>query len=185
MKKFNEHEHEGSYMVVRNLYSLADAVKELLTMVDESSEVESWMEHKISIATQAVKDVRDAMAYDQDEGCCGCGTGTGTGHGDEDAVEVEVLKPAGMHHDDFGLSKMMGAQESIKNQRYLGSASINEKRELVVGKAKEKIIVEMAQKVGNLVKVKSKSGKIYEYMPHFGSDLEIMRCEGYGIKIKK
>jgi hypothetical protein len=22
-------------------------------------------------------------------------------------------------------------------------------------------------------------------MPHFGSDLEIMRCEGYGIRIKK
>ena len=37
MKKFKENHHEGSYMVVRNLYSLADAVKELLTMVDESS----------------------------------------------------------------------------------------------------------------------------------------------------
>jgi hypothetical protein len=178
MKKFKENHHEGSYMVVRNLYSLADAVKELLSMVDESSEVESWMEHKISVATQAVNDVRDAMTYDKDDSC-------GCGGGDEDAVEIEVLKPAMLHHDDFGLSKMMGAQESVKSQRYLGSASINEKRELVVGTSKEKIIVEMAQKVGNMVKVKSKSGKIYEYMPHFGSDLEIMRCEGYGIKIKK
>ena len=80
---------------------------------------------------------------------------------------------------------MMGAHESIKNQRYLGSASINEKKELVVGSSKEKIIVEVAQKVGSMIKVKSKTGKIYEYMPHFGSDLEIMRCEGYGIRIKK
>ena len=180
MKKFKENHHEGSYMVVRNLYSLADAVKELLTMVDESSEVESWMEHKISVASQAVKDVRDAMMYEKDNSC-----GCDGGHGDEDTVEVDVLKPAHMHSDSFGLAKMMGAHESVKNQRYLGSASINEKRELVVGSSKEKIIVEMAQKVGNMVKVKSKAGKIYEYMPHFGSDLEIMRCEGYGVKIKK
>lgn len=180
MKKRNENHHEGSYMVVRNLYTLADAVKELLSMVDESSEVESWMEHKISVATQAVNDVRDAMAYEKDDSC-----GCDGGHDHEDDVEIEVLKPAVMHADDFGLSKMMGAHESVKNQRYLGSASINEKRELVVGSSKEKIIVEMAQKVGNMVKVKSKAGKIYEYMPHFGSDLEIMRCEGYGVKIKK
>jgi hypothetical protein len=180
MKKFKENHHEGSYMVVRNLHSLADAIKELLSMVDESSEVESWMEHKISVASQAVKDVRDAMMYEKDNSC-----GCDGGHEDEEAVEVDVLKPSEIHADSFGLSKMMGAHESIKNQRYLGSASINEKKELVVGSSKEKIIVEVAQKVGNMIKVKSKSGKIYEYMPHFGSDLEIMRCEGYGIRIKK
>jgi hypothetical protein len=183
MKKFKENHHEGSYMVVRNLHSLADAIKELLSMVDESSEVESWMEHKISVASQAVKDVRDAMMYEKDNSC-GCDGGHGD-HGDEEAVEVDVLKPAEIHADSFGLSKMMRAHESIKNQRYLGSASINEKRELVVGSSKEKIIVEVAQKVGSMIKVKSRTGKIYEYMPHFGSDLEIMRCEGYGIRIKK
>lgn len=183
MKKFNEHEHEGSYMVVRNLYGILDACKDLMGMVDESSEVESWMEHKISIAAAAIKDVRDAMMYESDEDGCGC---RGEEEGDVDGqVHIDVLKPAEMHTDDFGLNKMMCRHETVKNQRYLGSASINEKRELVVGSSKEKIIVEVAQKVGNFVKVKSRSGKVYEYMPHFGSDLEIMRCEGYGIKIKK
>lgn len=184
MKKTNEHQHEGSYMVVRNLYGILDACKDLMSMVDESTEVESWMEHKISVAAAAVKDVRDAMMYESEsDDDCGCG---GDSHvHDEDDVNIAVLKPAETHMDDFGLSKMMGRHETVKNQRYLGSASINEKRELVVGSSKEKIIVEVAQKVGNFVKVKSRSGKIYEYMPHFGSDLEIMRCEGYGIKIKK
>jgi hypothetical protein len=87
--------------------------------------------------------------------------------------------------DSFGLSSLMGGGCNMENNRYLGSGAINEKKQLITNNNKQKIIVESAKKIGNLVKVKSTTGKIYEYYPHFGSDLEIMRCENLGIKIRK
>jgi hypothetical protein len=184
MKNKNENHHGGSYMVAKNLHALLDDVQDLLQMIDENDEVESWMEHKVSVARAAVADVRDALHYDQ--GAEGCGCGGDDAHADDHGgVEIEVLKPMQAAQDSFGLSSLMGGGCNMESNRYLGSGAINEKKQLVTTNNKQKIIVESAKKIGNLVKVKSTTGKIYEYYPHFGSDLEIMRCENLGIKIRK
>jgi hypothetical protein len=46
-----------------------------------------------------------------------------------------------------------------------------------------KVMVESVEKIGNMIRITTKSGKSYEYMPHFGTELELMRADGYGIKI--
>ena len=77
---------------------------------------------------------------------------------------------------------MLGQNES---KYFVGSGSINENRQLIANNTNKKIIVESMKIAGNLIRVKTKSGKEYEYMPHFGAELEVLRCEDYGIKIKK
>lgn len=181
----HDHDYEGSYMVARNLHSIKKAVEQLIAMIDENDEVESWMEHKISVAKAALSDVRDALTYEHeaDGGCDVCGS-----HEDEheDDVEIEVLHPHHAHDDQFGLNKLIGGCGAAhENKRFLGSGAINENRQLVTNNSNKKIMVEAVKKVGDMIKVKAKSGKVYEFLPTFGSDLEILRCEGYGIRIKK
>lgn len=180
----DDHENMGSYMVARNLHSIKDAVEQLLGMIDESDEVESWMEHKISVAKAALSDVRDALTYEHEvDGACDT---CGGEEDDHDDVEIEVLTPHQTQHDAFGLGKLMGGcGASNENKRFIGSGAVNENKELVTTGSKKKIIVEAVKNEGGLIKVKAKSGKVYQYLPHFGADLEILRCEGYGINIKK
>jgi hypothetical protein len=111
----------------------------------------------------------------------GCG-----GMGDmphEGEVEIEVLEPRNAPADQFGLSKLMGGCQN-EEKYFVGSGSINEKRQLIANNTNKKIIVESMKRAGNLIRVKTKSGKEYEYMPHFGAELEVLRCEDYGIRIK-
>lgn len=180
--------HEGSYMVARNLHSIKDAVEQLIAMIDESDEIESWMEHKISVAKAAVSDVRDALTYEHEiqGGCDVCGSHDHDHDHHEDDVEIEVLSPHHAADDAFGLNKLMGGCSGAnENKRFLGSGAINENRQLLTNNSSKKIIVEAVQRVGDIIKVKAKSGKVYEFLPTFGADLEILRCEGYGIRIKK
>jgi hypothetical protein len=210
MKKFkecgNRHadmegQKEGSYMVARNLHAIKHALDEIMPLVDEHDEIESWIEHKISVAKDAISSVRDALTYDADNDCaCGCGGNCGCGGEDGEAVEVEVdeeqpvegdveievLEPGAKPMDQFGLSKIFGAMgANNENKYFLGSGAINENRQLVANNSKKKIIVESMKKAGNRIRVKTKAGNEYEYVPHFGAELEMLRCEDYGIKIKK
>lgn len=173
MSNKNESHHSGSYMVVRNLHAIKHALEEIMPLVDEHDDVESWMEHKVSVAKEALAAVRDALLYDDEEG--------------EDAdggVDITILRGDDHHHDDMGLKKMLGGGcGANENKFYLGSGAINEKKQLVTNNSDMKVIVESVEKVGNMIRVTTKSGKSYEYMPHFGTDLELMRAEGYGIKI--
>ena len=170
--------HEGSYMVTQNLDSILHAVQEIMPLVSENDDVESWIEHKISVAKAALSDVRDSLMYHKK---------ADQGMGDmphEGEVEIEVLEPRSAPGDEFGLSKFMGGCQN-EDKYFVGSGSINEKRQLIANNTNKKIIVESMKKAGNLIRVKTKSGKEYEYMPHFGAELEVLRCEDYGIRIKK
>lgn len=176
MKNKNEshEENHNSYMVRRNLFSINKAVKELLAMVDENAEIESWMEHKISVAKAALSDVRDAYAYDMEHG-----------HDEDDDVEITVLRgDDAPKTDDFGLNKMMGGCGANEHKSFLGSGAINENKVLITNNSNIKVLVESIENQSGLIKVTTKSGKSYEYLPHFGAELEMLRCEGYGIKIK-
>jgi hypothetical protein len=186
MRKYKECDHkegekEGSYMVARNLHAIKHALDEIMPLIDEHDNIESWMEDKISTAKQALASVRDALMYDQDNSGCGCGGDMGG----EEAVDIEVISPKQMGHDDFNLGKMMAGMGANENSYFLGSGSINEKRQLITNNSSKKIIVESMKKSGNFIRVKTKSGKEYEYLPHFGTDLEMLRCEDFKIKIKK
>jgi hypothetical protein len=179
-----EGEKEGSYMVARNLHAIKHALDEIMPLIDEHDDIESWMEDKISTAKQALSSVRDALMYDQDHSGCGCGGDMGA-PGGEEAVDIEVISPKQMGHDDFNLGKMMAGMGANESSYFLGSGSINEKRQLITNNSSKKIIVESMKKSGNFIKVKTKSGQEYEYLPHFGTDLEMLRCEDFKIKIKK
>ena len=190
MKKFrecgNRHagmegQKEGSYMVARNLHSIKLALDEIIPLVDEHDEIESWIEHKISVAKEAISAVHDALVYDQDHNGCGCGGESSP----EEEVDIQIMPAASAAHDDFGLGKMMGMLGQNESKYFVGSGSINENRQLIANNTNKKIIVESMKIAGNLIRVKTKSGKEYEYMPHFGAELEVLRCEDYGIKIKK
>lgn len=190
MKKFkecgNRHadmegQKEGSYMVARNLHSIKLALDEIIPLVDEHDEIESWIEHKVSVAKEALAAVHDALMYDQDHNGCGCGGESSP----EEEVDIQIMPAASAAHDDFGLGKMMGMMGQNESKYFVGSGAINEKRQLIANNNNEKIIVESVKKSGNFIKVKTKSGREFEYLPHYGADLEIMRCEGFKIKIKK
>lgn len=175
MKKKNEshEENHNSYMVRRNLFSINQAVKELLGMIEEDAEIESWMEHKISVAKAALSDVRDAYSYEMQ-------------HGDHDDGDVKITVLRGddaPKSDDFGLSKMMGSCGANENKTFLGSGAINENRVLITNNSTKKVVVESIENQSGVIKVTTKNGKTFEYLPHFGAELEMLRCEGYGIKI--
>jgi hypothetical protein len=190
---------EGSYMVARNLHAIKHALEEILPLIDEHDDIESWIEDKVSVAKQALASVRDALMYDKDHDCpCGCGGSCGCGgHDDveveideetpqEGDVEIEVLEPNAKPQDQFGLGKLFGAMgASNENKFFLGSGAINENRQLITNNSNKKIIVESMKKAGNFIRVKTKAGNEYEYLPHFGAELEMMRCEDFGIKMKK
>jgi hypothetical protein len=173
----HDDENHGSYMVRRNLHSINKAVKELLEMVAEDDEIESWMEHKISVAKAAISDVRDALLYDHDED-----NGHSHGHKDDD-VEIAVLRGDEQPHAGMSLNKILGGCGANENKTFLGSGAINEKRQLITNNSKQKIVVESVENQGGILKVNTKGGKSYEFLPHFGAELELLRCEGYGIKI--
>ena len=189
---------EGSYMVARNLHAIKHALEEILPLIDEHDDIESWIEDKVSVAKQALASVRDALTYDKDNSCaCGCGGSCGCGGGQNDMgveegmpqegdVEIEVLEPHAKPQDQFGLGKLFGAMSnSNENKFFLGSGAINENRQLITNSTKKKIIVESIKRAGNSIRVQTKTGKQYEYVPHFGAELEMLRCEDFGIKIKK
>ena len=143
-------------------------------MISENDEIESWMEHKVSVAKAAISDVKDAFTYDKEEGDDADG-----------GVDITILRGDDHHnHDDMGLKKMLGGGcGSNENKFYLGSGAINEKKLLVTNNSNMKVMVESVEKIGNMIRITTKSGKSYEYMPHFGTELELMRADGYGIKI--
>jgi hypothetical protein len=171
----HDDENHGSYMVHRNLHSINKAVKELLQMVDEHDEIESWMEHKISVAKAAISDVRDALAYESEE--------EHDHDHDSDDVEIAVLRGDEETKHGMNLGKILGGCGANENKTFVGSGAINEKRQLITNNTKQKIIVESVQNQGGIIKVTTKNGKSYEYLPHFGPELEMLRCEGYGIKV--
>lgn len=184
MSNKNENHHSGSYMVRRNLHAIVKYASTLMDMIDENDEVESWMEHKISIAKAAVSDVKDAMTYDKEEG--------DEDHGHEDHEEhdhphmkIAVLKGVPQPHDEFGLNKIMGGcGGAMEGKIFVGSGAINENRQLVAGATQQKYLVESAERIGNLVRITTKGGAVHEYSPYFGAELEMMRCEQYGIPVK-
>lgn len=183
MKKKNESHHSGSYMVRRNLHSIRKFADMLMQMIDENDEIESWMEHKISVAKAAMSDVKDAFMYDQEE------HGGEHHHDDDDDqghphLKIAILKKAEPVQDDFGLNKMMGGCGGANESRgFLGSAAINENRQIVSHNLKKKIFAESVEKFGNLVRITTKRGETYEYVPYLGTDVEMLRCEQYGVKI--
>jgi len=182
MKNKNEsHHHSGSYMVRRNLYSIHKFAAMLLEMIDEHDEIESWMEHKISVAKAAISDVKDAFMYDKEEG--------DMAHDDDHShphMKIAILRKADGMQDDFGLNKIMGGCGSSNETRsYLGSATMNEHRQIISQTLNKKIFAESAEKIGNMIRIKTKSGETYEYVPYLGADLEILRCEEYKVKVKK
>jgi hypothetical protein len=179
MKKKNEcgdENYQGSYMVSRNLHAIMHALEEIMPLVDEHDEIESWIEHKVSVAKEAISSVRDALMYDDDEE-----------GGDDNGVKITVLDgdDDDVHADHLGLKKMMGGCGSNENKIFLGSGAINEKKQLITNNSNLKVLVESVKREGEIIKIKTKSGKTYEYLPHFGAELEMLRCEGYNIKIKK
>jgi hypothetical protein len=203
MKKFrecgNRHadmegQKEGSYMVARNLHSIKHALDEIIPLVDEHDEIESWIEHKVSVAKEALAAVRDALMYDteQQQGC-GCGGAEDAAaemqdmeaQPEEGDIDIEVISPMQKSSGGFDLSKLVPALKSNENKYFLGSGSINENRQLITNNSNKKIIVEAVKRHGNSIRVKSKGGHEYEYVPHFGAELEILRCEQYKIKVKK
>lgn len=170
--KRESHHHSGSYMVRRNLYTILKNCEELMQHIDEHDEIESWMEHKVSVAKAAISDVKDAFTYDKDEG-----------EESDDGVDITILRGDNHQHNDMGLSKMMGGCGANENKVFLGSGAINEKKQLITNNSNLKVVVESVQNQHGVIKVTTKGGKSYEYLPHFGPELEILRCEGYGIKI--
>ena len=170
--KKESHHHSGSYMVRRNLHTILKNCEELMQHIDEHDEIESWMEHKISVAKAAISDVKDAFTYDKEEG-----------EDSNGGVDITILRGDKHQHNDMGLSKMMGGCGANENKVFLGSGAINEKRQLITNNSNLKVIVESIQNQHGVIKVTTKGGKSYEYLPHFGHELEILRCEGYGIKI--
>lgn len=189
MKKYKEcgdteGEKEGSYMVARNLHAIKHALDEIIPLIDEHDDIESWIEDKISTAKNALASVRDALMYDQDHAGCGCGGGE-EAHSPEENVDIEVVAPMQKHSAGFDLSKLMGGMQAAESNYFLGSGSINERRQLIANGTTRKIIVESIKRSGNNIKVKTKTGKIYEYHPHYGAEIEMLRCEEYNIKIKK
>lgn len=184
MKKKNENHHSGSYMVRRNLHSIRKFADMLMKMIDEHDEIESWMEHKISVAKAAISDVKDAFMYDQEEH-------DGEHHHDDDKghdhphLKIAILKRPDQAQDDFGLNKMMGGCGASNEVRgFLGSATINENKQIIAHNLKKKIFVESVQQFGNMVRVKTKSGQTFEYIPYLGAEVELLRCEQYGVKVK-
>ena len=184
MKNKNENHHSGSYMVRRNLHSIRKFADMLMQMIDEHDEIESWMEHKISVAKAAISDVKDAFMYDKEEH-------DGDDHHDHDDdhghphLKIAILKKAEPVQDDFGLNKMMGGCGGANESRgFLGSAAINENRQIVAHNLKKRIIVESAEQIGNLIRVTTKKGEKFEYVPYLGTEVEMLRCEDYGVKIK-
>jgi hypothetical protein len=107
--------------------------------------------------------------------------------GDDNGVKITVLDgdDDDVHADHLGLKKMMGGCGSNENKIFLGSGAINEKKQLITNNSNLKVLVESVKREGEIIKIKTKSGKTYEYLPHFGAELEMLRCEGYNIKIKK
>lgn len=177
------HSHdEGSYMVSQNLNAIFKAVQEIIPLIGEHDNVESWIEHKISVAKAALSDVRDSLAYHNDTESCGGQHGEMPQDGD---VEIEILSPSQSGPDQFNLGQMLGSSCQNENKYFLGSGAINEKRQLITNNSNKKIIVEAIKQSGNCIRVKTKSGKEYEYLPHFGVELEMLRCEDYNIRIKK
>jgi len=176
--KKNECKYKGgSYMVARNLHAIKHALEEILPLVHDHDEIESWIEHKVSVAKEAISSVRDALMYNDEE--------EHDMHGEEE-ISMDMLVPKVDSHDDLGLGKIMGGcGMSNEGRVYLGSGSINEKKQLVTNNSKEKIIVESARVVGGLMRVKTKSGKIYEYSPYYGTELEALRLEDYNINVKR
>jgi len=131
MKKKNESHHSGSYMVRRNLHSIRKFADMLMQMIDENDEIESWMEHKISVAKAAMSDVKDAFMYDKEEH-------DGEHHHDDHEehdhphLKIAILKKPDQVHDDFGLNKMMGGCGAANEGRgFLGSATINENKKII------------------------------------------------------
>lgn len=179
MKKKNEcgNDHSGSYMVRRNLHSIHKYAAMLMEMISENDEIESWMEHKISVAKAAISDVKDAFSYDKEEG----------EESDENDIKITVLDGDDMvNTGQMGLNKMLGSCGGANETKtFLGSGAINEKRQLITNNSNMKVVVESVKREGNIIRVKTKSGKAYEYLPQFGAELEMLRCEGYNIKIKK
>ena len=184
MKKKNESHHSGSYMVRRNLHSIRKFADMLMQMIDENDEIESWMEHKISVAKAAMSDVKDAFMYDKEEH-------DGEHHHDDHEehdhphLKIAILKKPDQVHDDFGLNKMMGGCGAANEGRgFLGSATINENRKIISHNLKKKIFVESAEQFGNMIRVKTKRGETFEYIPYLGAEVELLRCEQYGVKVK-
>jgi hypothetical protein len=184
MSNKNESHHSGSYMVRRNLHAIVKYASMLMDMIGEHDEVESWMEHKISIAKAAVSDVKDAMMYDQEEG--------DEDHEDHDDhkdhnphMKIAVLKGVAQPHDEFGLNKIMGGCGGANEGKiFVGSGAINENKQLVAGANQKKYLVESAERIGNLIRITTKNGATHEYSPYCGAELEMMRCEQYGIPVK-
>jgi len=181
-KKNESHDEGGSYMVRRNLHSIHKFASTLLEMIEEHDEIESWMEHKISVAASAMNDVTNAFVYDKEEN-----------HDDDDGDEqdmhphlkIAILKRSDQNQDDFGLNRMMGGcGSSNENRGFLGSGTVNENRQVIAANLKKKIIVETAEAIGNLMRITTKSGRNYEYVPYLGTKVELLRCEQYKIKIK-
>lgn len=187
MKNKNEsHDHSGSYMVRRNLHSIHKFAAMLLEMIDEHDEIESWMEHKISVAKAAISDVKDAYMYDQEEG--DMSHDDDDHHGDHDMphMKIAILRKADHGSDDFGLNKMMGGCGAANEGRgFLGSGTINENRQVICQKLNKKIFAESAEKIGNIIRIKTKSGETYEYIPYLGADIEMLRCEQYKVKLRE
>lgn len=189
MKKYRECDHkegekEGSYMVARNLHAIKHALDEIIPLIDEHEDIESWIEDKISTAKNALASVRDALIYDQDQKGGSCGGGE-VAHSPEENVDIEVVAPMQKHSAGFDISKLMGGMQAAESNYFLGSGTINEKKQLIANGTTRKLIVESIKKSGNNIKVKTKSGKIYEYTPHYGAEIEMLRCQQYNINIKK
>lgn len=187
MKNKNEchDDHSGSYMVRRNLYSIHKFAAMLLEMIDEHDEIESWMEHKISVAKAAMADVKDAFMYDKEEGDMSDDGHDDGGH-NMPHMKIAILRKADQGSDDFGLSKMMsGCGAANETRGFLGSGTINENRQVICQKLNKKIIAESAEKIGNMIRIKTKSGETYEYIPYLGADVEMLRCEQYKVRLKE
>jgi hypothetical protein len=103
----------------------------------------------------------------------------------EENVDIEVVAPMQKHSAGFDISKLMGGMQAAESNYFLGSGTINEKKQLIANGTTRKLIVESIKKSGNNIKVKTKSGKIYEYTPHYGTEIEMLRCQEYNIHIKK
>lgn len=184
MKKKNENHHSGSYMVRRNLHSIRKFADALMKMIDENDEIESWMEHKVSVAKAAISDVKDAFMYDQEEQDGESGQDD-LGDDDQPHLKIAILKNQNQVQDDFGLNKMVGGCGAANEGRsFLGSATINENKQIISHNLKKKIFVESAEQFGNMIKVKTKRGETFEYIPYLGPEVELLRCEQYGVKIK-
>jgi len=74
---FKESSNDGNEMLKNNLNDIIDYASKLNELVNESSELDEWMENKITVARTYLSDVTHAYMNDLKKGSCGGGSDLG------------------------------------------------------------------------------------------------------------